>query len=56
MIIRLKAYLMKRWANEFGLTIVKIKKIGNTEYLVCHDTEYLVCHDGALRKLATKEK
>lgn len=47
-LIRLKACLMKRWANEFGLTIVKIKKIGNAEYLVCHD--------GALRKLSTKEK
>lgn len=46
MTLRIKVWLMHRWAKEFGLTIVKIKAIGNTEYLVCHD--------GALRKLSTK--
>ena len=47
MFTKLKARLLRKWADEFELTIVKIKKIG--------DTEYLVCHDGALRKLANRK-
>lgn len=44
MLTKLKAHLMRKWADQFGLTIVKIKTINNTEYLVCHD--------GHMRKLS----
>jgi hypothetical protein len=48
MLTKLKAHLMRKWATDFGLTIVKIR--------IIDDTEYLVCHDGHMRKLAKREK
>lgn len=42
----LKAKLIVKWAKEFGLTIVKIERVGNIEYLVTPD--------GIHRKLSRK--
>ena len=46
MIDKLKSKLLLRWAADFGLTLVKIKRVG--------DTEYLVSPDGTHYKLARK--
>lgn len=48
MLTKLKAHFLRKWADEFGLIIVKIKIIDGTEYMVCHD--------GHMRKLAKREK
>lgn len=43
---KLKAKFLLKWAEEFGLTLVKIVRVGSTEYLVTPD--------GVHRKLARK--
>ncbi len=42
-----KAHLMFKWAQEFGLQIVRIQSIGGTEYIVDKN--------GSLRKLAKQK-
>ncbi len=46
-IAKKKASLMIKWAQEFGLQIVRIQNVGGTEYIVDKN--------GSLRKLARQK-
>ena len=48
MINKLKAKLLLRWASDFGLTLVKITRVGDTEYLVApNGTHYKLARKGS---------